>query len=217
MIKVYLAEDYKIMRESMIALLDKYDEVDVVGSCENGQEVIDACDEMLIDVILMDIKMPFVDGLEASHIIKERHPYIKIIILSMHNEYEYVKKVMESRIEGYLLKNTDSQELLKAIRMVMDGANYYTPETKSVYDQGIVSRNQKTEPKDAVVDLTDRETEIVCLISSGNSSEEISDLLNLSKHTVSAHRRNIHRKTDCSSPVEITRFAIKHGIVSLDE
>jgi len=213
MIKVYLAEDFEILRESLVMLLNEFDDIEVVGSCGDGQTVVNACDEILVDVILMDIQMPIMDGLDAARKIKRRHPYIKIIMLTMHNDYEFVKSVRESGVDGYLLKNTDKSEMIKAIKMVCDGGNYYTPASNEVYIEGTLKANEeKTEP----VDLTDRELEIVKLICEGASTENISETLNLSAHTVSAHRRNIYRKTACSSSLEILKFCMKHGIVKVD-
>ncbi len=214
MTRLFLAEDYDILRESLIALLEKNDQFQVVGDANNGQAAVDACASEEVDVILMDIEMPIMNGIEASRIIKTKYPMVKIIMLTMHNEYDLIKPAMDIGVEGYLLKNTDPTELTKAIEMVMSGGAYFTPSTRETYTQGQIDARLKSRKLNAP-ELTQRECEIVRMIAEGKSTDEISGILDLSAHTVSSHRKNIYRKTGIKSSVDLTRFAYETGLIKI--
>lgn len=215
MIKILLAEDFEILRQSLKALLEKIDSVEVVADVADGKAAVEVCQTQLIDMVLLDVQMPEMDGIEVTKFLKANFPYIKIIILTMYDEFEYIKPLFEMGVDGYLLKNTDQDELLKAISIVNEGGNYYTPQTKDKFIEGSAAAQKKQEAITAS-DLSAREVEIIKMIAEGLSTDEISDELNLSTHTISSHRKNIYRKTGFKTPVDITRFAFEIGLLKVD-
>jgi DNA-binding NarL/FixJ family response regulator len=214
MIKILLAEDFEILRQSLKALLDKIDLVSVVADVGDGKAAVEVCQSQLVDIVLLDVQMPEMDGIEVARFLKTNHPHIKIIILTMHDEYEFIKPLFELGVDGYLLKNTDQNELLKAISIVNAGGNYYTPESKDKYIQG-GAKAEKQRQEISARDLSKREIQIIKMIAEGLSTDDMSDQLNLSTHTISSHRKNIYRKTGFKNPVDVTRFAIKIGLISI--
>lgn len=210
-IKLLLAEDFEILRDSLMTLLNQLEGIEMVGAVENGQEVIDTIKNQQVDVVLLDIEMPVMNGVATAKIIKKDHPSVKIIMLSMYDSYEYVKPLFELGVDGYLLKNTSKKELLQAITIVNQGGNYYTQITKDVYQEGN-KQEQKIAATLESMSLSEREKQVIHLISQGLSTEEISTKLNLSSHTVSTHRKNIYRKTGLNNTVDLTHFALNHNI-----
>ena len=210
--RILLAEDFEILRDSLMALLRDIPGISVVGAVENGNDVISFLETAEVDIVLLDIEMPEMDGIEAARIIKNKFKKVKIIMLSMYNSYDYVKPLFELGIDGYLLKNTSKKELLQAISIVTQGGNYYTPITKQVYEEGNKQKSRTMSTLEAY-NLSDREVQIIILITDGVSTEDMSKQLSLSVHTISTHRKNVYRKTGLSSPVELTKFALEVGLI----
>ena len=176
MTRIFLAEDFDILRKSLKAFIDQEEHLEVVGDANNGQDAYEACQRDEVDLVLMDIEMPVMNGIQASQKIKTEFPHVKIIMLTMHNDFERIQPALELGVDGYLLKNTDPVEMFKAIRMVMDGGVYYTPSSRDVYNQGKHAHLNK-ERKLTATELSDREKEILTLIAEGKSTDEISDIL----------------------------------------
>jgi DNA-binding NarL/FixJ family response regulator len=185
-----------------------------VGEARNGAEALETLDLLKTDLVLMDIDMPVMNGLEATKKIKEKHPEIKVIILSMHNEGSLVKKLISCGADGYILKNSDREELISAIQKVNKGSKYFSHEvTLSLAE---LDSNASSDPgKDSFIhDLTEREIEILKLIAEGYSNKEIGEQLFISYRTVDTHRTNLMKKIGVNNIAGLIRYAIKRGFIN---
>ena len=215
-IRILLVDDHAMLREGLKALLNSCEDIEVVAEASDGRQAIASVRDHAPDVVVMDMAMPGMDGLEATrHIIKER-PQTKILVLSQHDNERYVLPILQAGAIGYVLKRAFAEELVTAIRTVSQGESFISPSiTKKLllnYRQQSVPVKE-TEDKDV---LTDREREILKLVAEGRSSQEIADMLNLSKKTVTVHRTNIMTKLGIHNRSNLIKYAIKHGLVELD-
>lgn len=210
MIDILLADDHDIMLDGYSSILSTETNINIVGTASNGKEVVTALESISCDIVLLDINMPKMDGVETARHLKINKPSIKIIILSMLNDIAYIKELVEIGINGYLLKNCDKRTFITAINAVARGNTFYDETIKKVIDSGYKSEFTINESR---VVLSEREIEIVRMIGLGMTSKQIADELFLSPHTVQTHRKNINFKLKISNPVELTLFAKKEGIV----
>lgn len=210
MINLLLADDHDIMLDGYTSILSSETNINIVGRANNGREVITALETDTCDIVMLDINMPKMDGVETARHLKAHRPTIKIIILSMLNDISYIKELVTIGIDGYLLKNCDKRSFVTAINAVARGNTYYDETIKKVIDSGYKAEFYAKESK---VVLSEREIEIVRLISLGMTSKSIADELFLSPHTVQTHRKNINFKLQISNPVELTIFAKKQGLI----
>jgi len=210
-IKVLLADDHQIIVDGLKSLLQNTADIQVAGEANNGREVLRLLGILKIDVILMDIDMPVMNGIDALKEIKRILPGIKVIILSMHQEAGMIKSLMAIGADGYILKSTSQDELIGAIRKVAAGQPYFSPEvTLSLLNtpqNNLQSSKQQTEM------LTDREEEILKLIAEGFSNKEIGTKLFISHRTVDTHRTNLMKKLNANNIAGLISFAIKNGMV----
>ncbi len=211
-IRVLIVDDHAILREGIRALLALSKDVEVVGEAPDGQTGIERARELVPDVVLMDIAMPGLDGLEATRRIKERHKSIKVLILTQHENREYVFPILKAGADGYVLKKAAGTELISAIRAVHEGGTFLYPSVaKTVVEDylrpdGTISERRHSK-------LTDREIEVLKLVAEGRSNQEIADLLCLSVKTVTGHRTNIMEKLDLHSRTELVKYAIRTGLI----
>jgi len=215
-IRVLIVDDHRILREGVRALLAGVTGIRVVGEAEDGESAILQVDSVKPDVVLMDMVMPHLGGLEATARIKERHPEVVVLIMSMHDNDEYVQQVIKAGASGYVLKGVTADDLVRAIKTVHEGASFVDPAiaAKLVEDYVRCVRGDLTsDPKEH---LTPREHEILKLIAEGNSNHEIATRLFLSKKTVETHRANIMRKLDLHDVTELVKYALRTGIIELD-
>lgn len=211
--KIILADDHSIMREGLRPLLEKEQDFSVVGEAENGRETINQVRELKPDVVIMDISMPDLNGIEATRQILNEFPAIKIVALSVHTDNQYVAQMIRAGAAGYLPKSSAFREIALAVRTVMNGKNYLSPK---VVDS-VVKYLQATSDASAVDTLlTPREREVLQLLAEGKSTKEISSALNISERTVEAHRQNLMSKLNLHSIAELTKYAISHGLTSLE-
>ncbi len=210
-IKLLLVDDHDLFREGLKFLLGSAEFKAVIYESVNGVEALSAIPEILPDIILMDIDMPVMNGIEATRKIATKYPDIKVIALSMYGDECYYSEMIEAGAVGFLLKNSKFAEVEKAVKAVADGRNYFSPEIL----ESIVGSMCKKRKIVAQTDLTDRETEILYNICRGLSNNEISDLLNISKRTVDKHRENIMLKTSSKNTAGLVIYAIKHNIFEL--
>lgn len=212
-IRVLLAEDHTIVRKGLISLLKDEMGIEVIGEAENGREAINKVEELMPDIVVMDISMPLLNGLDATRQIKKRFPDVIVLILTMHIDDAYIFEVMQAGASGYIIKKAVPTELVSAIQAVYQGDIYLSPKvSKKViqeYLKQVDSGKEKIEPK-----LTDREREAVQLIAEGNSNRKIGESLFISVKTVESHRAKIMGKHNLHSTADITRYAIRKGIVS---
>lgn len=215
-IKVLLAEDHTIVRKGIRSLLDDEADIEVVGEAENGRDAVVKTGELLPDVVLMDYTMPILNGLEATRQIKKRFPDVKIIILTMHADEEYIFQFLQAGASGYLVKQTAPKELVSAIQAVYLGESYLSPPVSKVVIEEYIRQTQAEHSEDSYEKLTDREREVLQLIAEGYASKNIADQLHISLKTVGVHRTNLMNKLELHSLPELVRYAIRKGIISLE-
>jgi len=208
-IKVLLADDHQIIIDGLKSLLKNSEQIDVTTEANNGREALRILGLITIDVVLMDIDMPVMNGIDALKEIRKQFSDVKVIILSMHNEAGMIKSLMDIGANGYLLKSCSQTELTDAICKVASGQSYFSTDVTLALlkPNGAPNNEQKNEL------LTDRETEILRLIAGGFSNKEIGDQLFISHRTVDTHRTNLMKKLDVSNIAGLISYAIKNGIV----
>ena len=211
-LKVLIVDDHKILRNGLTSLLKVSDIVSDIYELDNGKAAIDFVKKHKdIDVILMDIKMPDINGIEATKIILDENPDIKIIALTMHDDKNYISEMVNAGAKGYLLKNTEFDELVFAIKEVYKGDMFFSSQVTSIITTSITARKPKT---DVTLDqLTKREIQILKLIAEEYTNQEIADKLFLSPRTIDTHRRNLLIKIGARNTAGLVKFAIKHKLI----
>ena len=216
-VKIILADDHKIMREGLRSLLEQKSDLSVVAEADNGRSTVELALKHLPDVVIMDITMPDLNGIDATRQILAAEPKIKVIALSVHSDKRFVSKMFAAGASGYLRKDCATEELIQAIRTVLQHKTYISP---SIADTVIKEYLGGTPPErqqlSAGVTLTAKEREILQLVAEGNSTKEIAAALNVSTKTIETHRQNIMDKLDIRSIAELTKFAIREGLTDLD-
>ena len=209
-LKIFIVDDHEIFRNGLKMVLTKLKYLDIVGEASNGKEFIDALDTVKPDVVLLDIEMPIMNGIEAAEKALKKIPELKIIVLTMFNEDEYIQNMFDIGVKGFLMKNINKETLDKAIQTINNGGNYYSEELFKFFTRQI-GKEKKTESLQ--IDLTRREKEILQLICEGLSNKEIADVLFVSERTVVGHKTNLLAKTDCKNSMSLMSFAIKNKLV----
>lgn len=206
--KILLADDHTIVRQGLKLIISSHAELQVIGEAANGREVLELAEKLKPDVILMDVAMPELNGIEATRRLHEVSPRTKVLVLSMHKEGVYVREILKAGARGYILKDAIDTELISAIQSVARGDGYISPAVSgtllSDYRQNI------TNPLDL---LSSREREVLQLIAEGKTNKEVATRLNLSVYTVDSHRGKIMEKLNLHSTGELVRFAVKQGLV----
>jgi two-component system response regulator NreC len=216
-IRVILAEDHTIVRKGLRALLESAPDIEVVAEAANGRMVLDQVANMQPDVVVMDITMPLLNGLEATRQLKEQYPKLKIVILTMHSDEEYVFQSLRAGVDGYLMKETAPAELVRAIWAAHRGDSYLSPDiSKKLIAEYIRQADQGFTPS-SLGRLTRREREVLQLIAEGNSIGDIAGLLHISDKTARVHRSNLMSKLDLHNTAELTLYAVRHGVISLED
>ncbi|MBO4778018.1 MAG: response regulator transcription factor [Bacteroidales bacterium] len=208
---IHLVDDHSLFREGLKFLLSNSDFISQIEESENGEIFLQKIKKNIPDVVLMDIEMPVVDGITASKTAMEMYPDLKIIALSMYAEEEYYSKMIDVGVKGFLLKNSQFEDVQKAILEVSEGNNFFSPE---ILDR-IISNMYKKKDEKAILDLTEREIEVLYNICKGLSNQEIADLLFISKRTVDKHRENLLLKTGAKNTAGLVVYAIKNGIFEI--
>ena len=214
--RVLIADDHALMREGIIAFLKFYDDIEIVGEASNGLEAIERAEKLKPDVILMDVSMPELGGIEATLEIKNRMPDMKILILTQYSDKEYVSRLLKAGVSGYILKQAVGTDLISAIRAVAKGDSYLYSSIATNVINGYLGKSSKLSVEDPYEKLTDREKQVLKLIAEGHSHKEIASLLDISAKTVIAHQTNISEKLDLHSRAALIKFAITKGIIKLD-
>ncbi len=211
-IRVIVADDHTILREGVCSLLALQDDIEVVGEASDGAEALELLSQAAVDVVILDMVMPRMNGLEATREIRRRWPEVKILILSMYDDDAYVQQVIQAGASGYVLKRVATEDLVHAIREVHSGASFLYPPiaAKLIDDYRRIVRGDAT-----LGVLTPREQEVLRLIAEGNTNQDIAGILGLSRKTVESHRGNIMRKLQLHDVTDLVKYAIRKGIVSL--
>ncbi len=214
-IKILLADDHKIFRDGLRALIDREDNMEVIGEAENGRTALAMARKLKPDIIIMDISMPDMNGIEAARLLLAEMPNMKIIALSMHSDHRYVSGMIEAGASGYLLKDCDFEELVRAVRQVVLNKLYLSPDVTGVVVSAYKSKSSAS-GQTSVPTLTSRERELLQLFAEGMKTSRIAAHLNISVKTVETHRRNIMEKLNFSSNAELIKYAIREGFTSID-
>ncbi|MGM0666185.1 MAG: response regulator [Bacteroidota bacterium] len=210
-IKILLADDHQLFRNGLKILLDAFDDFEISGEAVNGEEVLRIIENTNCDVVLMDIDMPVMDGIEATRRAIEINPGIKIIALSMYGEEEYYHRMVEAGAKGFILKDSDINEVKDAIITVYNGATWFSQELL----QNVIRRIKSRETETSHANLSKREKEILLKICEGLSNQEIADTLFISKRTVDKHRANLLGKTQSKNTASLILYAIKNKIIEV--
>lgn len=213
-IRVLLAEDHTIVRKGLRSILDSEEGIEVVGEAEDGRAAVEAVEHLRPDVVMMDISMPSLNGLEATRQIKRRFPHVKVLVLTMHTNEKYISQILQAGASGYLVKQAAVEELTAAIQAVHRGDAFLSPSISKKVLQRFVQQGQAMAGEDSYEQLTPREREVLQLIAEGCTNRDISNVLHISIKTVEVHRANLMRKLDLHSAAELTRYAISKGLIS---
>ncbi len=215
-IRIVLADDHAILREGVRALLEDQPDMTVVGEAADGRRAVELARELDPALVVMDIGMPLLNGLEATRQIKHESPQVAVLVLTMHDNEEYVSQILAAGAAGYVLKRAASSELVMAIRAVASGQSYLSPAVTKLLIEGYIGRHP-SEPAaaDPFDSLTAREREVLQLVAEGNTNSQIAKLLNISLKTVKAHRSNLMHKLDLHDRGELIKVAIQRGIIEV--
>jgi DNA-binding NarL/FixJ family response regulator len=216
MTKILLVDDHTLFREGIRALLSTVPDIEVVGEAADGKQAIELAEELLPDVIVMDLVMPGMNGMQAAQHLHDQHPDMKILILSMYDDDEYVCQILKAGASGYVLKRAASDDLLRAIREVDGGGSALHPTVAAKLLKDYVRKSKATEHKNTGSVLTARENEVLKLIAEGYSNHQIADVLGLGRKTVDSHRTNIMRKLDLHDVTGLVKYALRHGLIKLE-
>jgi len=213
MIRIALADDHQLVLDGLKSLISEVEEFEFLAGVNNGKRLIEIVDSVSVDVVLVDIDMPLMNGLDAISDIKEKHDHVKCIALTMHNEKGMIQKMISIGADGYILKNIDRDELVEAIKKVHEGGKVFSEDVTMILAG--TRKDSKIDYQHAMVDesLTDREIEILKLIAEGYSNKEIGDKLFISHRTVDTHRTNLMKKLSIHNIAGLIRYAIKCGFV----
>lgn len=214
-IRVLICDDHTILREGIRLLLNAQPDVEVVGEAVDGREAVEKAHECKPDVILMDIAMPLLNGLEATRQIRRDNPNARVLVLTMYESDEYISQMLEAGAAGYVLKKVAGSELVYAIRAVYQGEAFLYPSITKRLVEDYLRRVESGQERDTFNGLTDREREVLQLIAEGHTNKEIADLLNLSVRTVQNHRAHIMEKLGMHDRGELIKYAIQKGIIEL--
>jgi DNA-binding NarL/FixJ family response regulator len=215
-IRVLIADDHAIVRDGVRALLALSEDITVVGEAATGQQAIELARTLSPDVILMDIAMPGLGGLEATIEIRKDNPQAKILVLTQYEDREYIRRFLKAGVSGYVLKKAAGAELTTAIRAVSRGGLVLDPDVarEAMREQaGSATSGQAADPYEA---LTDREKQVLKLVAEGHSNKEVAELLDISVKTAMSHREHIMQKLDLHSRTDLIRFAIQQGVIRVD-
>jgi len=207
--RLVVVDDHKMFRSGLSFLLNDIPEVKVVAEASNGLEFLDILNKESVDIVLMDINMPVMDGVEATKEALIIKPDLNIIVLSMHGEEEYYDKMVEAGVKGFLLKNSGVEELTNAIKTVIDGGTYFSQDLLV----SILKKKKEEQTKDELVKLTHRELQVLRLICEGFCNNDIADKLFISQRTVDRHRANLLSKTSCRNATSLVMYAVKNKII----
>ena len=216
--RVLLVDDHAVLRQGLKVLLSQEADIQVVGEAENGREALERIAELQPNVVVTDISMPGLNGIETTRQLRRQYPEIKVVVLSMHADEEYVFQVLNAGAAGYVLKQSDSIEILTAIRAVLADGSFLSPMiSQTVIDGYIRNARNQDEQQDELTLLTPREREVLQLLAEGLSNREIAAQLSISVKTVETHRSNMMNKLEVKNKTELIKYALRRGWATLDE
>lgn len=212
-LRIFLVDDHQLFLDGLKTLLSQLAGIEVVGTTNNGQQALELLKNKPCDVVIMDINMPQMDGIEATQQIIAKYPNIKVLIVSMNLELGMIKKAIQAGAAGYILKNTGKEELKNALFHLMEGESYFSKEVSMQLAREYMPQTKNTNKNDVhTVYLTPREMEIIKLFAAEYTPAEISEKLFISTQTVETHRKNLLKKLDLKNTISLVKYAMKHGL-----
>ena len=209
-IKILIADDHTMFLQGIISLLEQESHIEIVGKAINGIEALEVIQKQTIDLLILDISMPEMDGIELSKIVKKKYPAIKILIVSTHSNVSIISRLIRIGVNGYLLKNAEKAELLQAINTIADGTDYFSEETEEKH----LSNNLRIEKQvSTLTELSSREKEILVLIAHEYNTAEIAEKTFISLNTVNTHRKNLLSKLNAKNTAGLVKYAVENGLV----
>lgn len=203
MIKVLLADDHQMFIEGLRAILEDATDIQIVGEAKNGEEVLEIMEDKMVDVVVLDIEMPILNGIDTMQVIRKEYPRTKVLMLTMHAKRMYIMKLLNQGANGYILKNRSKEELIMAIHKLYKGECHYPPDI-------LRTISEISNTPDDEVHLTEREIQVLCLIAEGLTTNEIADKLFIATTTVNTHRRNLLGKINVRNDNLLVRYAVKY-------
>jgi len=213
-VRILLADDHQLMRSGVRLMLEREPDMSVVGEASDGRQAVALAKSLRPDVVIMDIGMPNLNGIEAATQMTQENPELAIMILSMHPDETYVLRALKAGARGYLLKDSAEADLIKAVHVVANGKSFFSPSVSKVLLDDYVRKLKRSGTDDAYDLLTPREREVLQLIAEGKSNKDIANLLNLSVYTVESHRSNLMEKLNLRGLPELILYAVRKGIIS---
>ena len=213
-LRILLADDHIVMRSGLRTLLDRQPNLEVVGESENGRETVELAASLKPDVVVMDVGMPILNGIEATQTIVTQCPTIAVVILSMHADESYVMRALKAGVRGYLLKDSAAADLIGAIQAVSQGKSFFSPKVSRILAEDYVRVLKQKGAVDTYDLLTSREREILQLLAEGKTNKEVATALNISPYTVETHRSHILQKLNLHNSAELVLYAVRKGIIS---
>ncbi len=211
--RVLIADDHGVVRRGLRDLLEKSGEVSVVGEAADGREAVRLAAELRPQIVVMDIVMPLLNGIDAASLMIGRDPDIRIIILSMHSDESYILRALSAGVKGYLLKDSAEEDIFPAVRAVAAGRPYFSPAIAAMLLDEYLQTMKKHKLEDSYDLLTDRERQVLQLLAEGRSNKEVAAILNLSPYTVESHRTNLMQKLNLHNTAEIVLYAVRKNII----
>jgi len=212
--RILLADDHKLMRSGLKVLIEQQPGLAIVGEAADGREAVALAKTLKPDVVVMDIGMPNLNGIEAAHQITQALPEIAVVMLSMHSDESYILRALKAGAKGYLLKDSAEADLIRAVHAVAGGKSFFSPAVSKVLLDDYVRKLKRSGTEDSYDLLTPREREILQLVAEGKSNKDIANLLNLSVHTIETHRSNIMEKLNLRGIPELILYAVRRGIIA---
>jgi two-component system response regulator NreC len=213
-LRILLADDHIVMRTGLRALLERQPNLEVVGESENGRETVGLAASLRPDVVVMDVGMPVLNGIEATQMIVTQCPTVAVVILSMHADESYVMRALKAGARGYLLKDSAAADLIGAIQAISQGKSFFSPKVSRILAEDYVRVLKQKGAVDTYDLLTSREREILQLLAEGKANKEVAAALNISPYTVETHRSHILQKLNLHNSAELVLYAVRKGIIS---
>jgi DNA-binding NarL/FixJ family response regulator len=213
-LRILLADDHIVMRKGLRALLERQPNLEVVGESENGREAIELVTSLTPDVVVMDVGMPVLNGIEATKTIVTQHPTVAVVILSMYVDESYIMRALKAGARAYLLKDSAPADLIGAIQAVSQNKSFFSPKVSRILAEDYVRVLKQKGAVDSYDLLTSREREILQLIAEGKANKEVAAALNISPYTVETHRSHILEKLNLHNPAELILYAVRKGLIS---
>jgi two-component system, NarL family, response regulator NreC len=213
-IRILLADDHTVVRKGLRLLLESVPEFQVIADASSGREAVALAEEHIPDVIVMDVAMPILNGIEAARQISAKLPQVAVVILSMHGDESYVLRALKAGARAYLLKDSAEYDLIQAVKAVTEGKAFFSPAISKILVEDYMRQMRERGVEDSYELLTTREREVLQLLAEGKNNKDVAALLNLSLYTVETHRSNIFQKLNLHSGAELILYAIRKGVIS---